>query len=197
MANDSGSGAATDAQGRTAADPTENVRELVEAEKLRQDGLREMESRHQTEMRDKESNHVREIVSLRAQYDEELRKAETARIDAIRAVDVAAGQQAQQVSATQATTLAGQVAQAAEAMRTQVAGAATAAVTGLAAALEPIQKDIADLRRAQYEAQGQKTQTTEGSTAGRSMAGLVIAAAVGFSGFLLGIVSIVLAVVLR
>ena len=33
--------------------------------------------------------------------------------------------------------------------------------TALAAALEPIQKDIQDLRRAQYEAQGQKTQVVE------------------------------------
>ena len=31
----------------------------------------------------------------------------------------------------------------------------------LSAALEPIRKDIADLRRAQYEAQGQKTQVVE------------------------------------
>ena len=42
-----------------------------------------------------------------------------------------------------------------------MAAAATAASTALSAALEPIQKDIADLRRAQYEAQGQKTQVVE------------------------------------
>jgi len=42
-----------------------------------------------------------------------------------------------------------------------VQAAATAATVALAAALEPIIKDIADLRRAQYEAQGQKTQVIE------------------------------------
>jgi hypothetical protein len=51
--------------------------------------------------------------------------------------------------AIQATTLVAQVAASAETLRTQVAAAATAATTALAAALEPIQKDIADLRRVQ------------------------------------------------
>jgi hypothetical protein len=42
-----------------------------------------------------------------------------------------------------------------------VAAAASAATIALAAALEPVQKDIAELRRAQYEQIGQKTQATE------------------------------------
>ena len=79
----------------------------------------------------------------------------------IRAVDVGAVNRAAEVSATQAQTLATQVAVSAETLCTQVAAAATAASTALSAALEPIQKDIADLRRAQYEAQGQKTQVVE------------------------------------
>jgi hypothetical protein len=41
------------------------------------------------------------------------------------------------------------------------AAAASAATTALAGALEPIQKDIADLRKAQYEAQGVKTNVGE------------------------------------
>lgn len=143
-------GLGVDSQGHPVIDPTQNVRELVEAAIQRQDDLRIAESRH-----------VREIAQLRAEYANQLRQAETERINAIRAVDVAAVQQASQVSATQASTLAAQVATSAETLRTQVAAAATAATVALAAALEPIQKDIADLRRAQYEAQGVKANVVE------------------------------------
>jgi hypothetical protein len=137
-------------------DPTTNVISLVEAAMKRQDDLRNLEARH-----------VGELAELRAHYDQKLREAETARIDAIRAVDVGAVNRAAEVAATQANTLAAQVATSAETLRTQVAAAATAATTALAAALEPIQKDIADLRRAQYEAQGQKTQVVESTTGDR------------------------------
>jgi len=49
----------------------------------------------------------------------------------------------------------------AETLRNQVAAAAQASTVALAAALEPIQKDIADLRRVQYEQQGQKSAVVE------------------------------------
>jgi hypothetical protein len=131
-------------------DPTENVIALVQAESKRLDDMRNLVAAHASE-----------VSALRAEYDEKLRKAETARIDAIRAVDVGAVNRAAEVSATQAITLATQVATSAETLRTQVAAAATAAAAALAAALEPIQKSIEDLRRAQYEAQGQKAQVGE------------------------------------
>ncbi len=131
-------------------DPTTNVLNLVESAIRRQDDLRAAADRH-----------LREILDLRATFNEQLREAESARIDAIRAVDVGAVNRAAEVSAQQATTLAAQVATSAETLRTQVAAAATAATVALAAALEPIQKDIADLRRAQYEAQGVKSNVGE------------------------------------
>jgi hypothetical protein len=143
-------GPSVDRFGTPVTDPTRNVLDLISSAIERQDDLRGLESQH-----------LRELANLRAQYDERLRHAETARIDAIRAVDVGAVNRAAEVSATQAQTLATQVAVSAETLRTQVAAAATAASTALSAALEPIQKDIADLRRAQYEAQGQKTQVVE------------------------------------
>ena len=143
-------GIGVDSSGGPVIDPTQNVLDLVDAAIRRQDDLRESESRH-----------IREVARLRAEHAEDLRKAETARIDAIRAVDVGAVNRAAEVSAQQATTLAVQVAQSAETLRTQVAAAATAATVALAAALEPIQKDIADLRRAQYEAQGVKSNVGE------------------------------------
>ena len=143
-------GVHTDAQGGPVIDPTQNVLDLVNAAIERQDDLRQVEVRH-----------VRELIAVRASYDERLRVTETARIDAIRAVDVGAVNRAAEVSAQQATTLAAQVATSAETLRTQVAASAVAATATLSAALEPIQKDIQDLRKAQYEAQGVKAQTGE------------------------------------
>lgn len=141
---------ATDALGHAVLDPTKNVLDLVNAAIKRQDDLREAESRH-----------IREVMELRSSYNQQLTRAETARINAIRAVDVGAVNRAAEVSAQQATTLAAQVATSAETLRTQVAAAAAAATVALSAALEPIQKDIQDLRKAQYEAQGIKTQTSD------------------------------------
>jgi hypothetical protein len=143
-------GEGVDASGGPVIDPTKNVLDLVAAAIARQDDLRAMES-----------DHLREVMKMRADYDQRLREAETARIDAIRAVDVGAVNRAAEVAATQAQTLATQVATVAEAMRTQVAAAATAASVALAAALEPIQRDIADLRRVQYETQGGKSNVVE------------------------------------
>jgi hypothetical protein len=145
-------------------DPTKNVLDNIEATTRRLDDLRIAEA----ELRRAETRRIddlrmaeaRRLSDLR-QADAELRRAESQRIDAIRAVDVGAVNRAAEVSATQAATLAAQVANSAEALRTQVAAAATAATTNLSTALEPIQKDIADLRRAQYEAQGVKAQTGE------------------------------------
>lgn len=138
-------GIGTDSYGGGVVDPTANVIALVQAEAKRLD-----------EMSKLERERVNELFHLRAQHTTEIRHAESARIDAIRAVDVGAVAAAAQVSATQATTLATTVASSAEALRNQVAAAASAQTVALAAALDPIQKDIADLRRAQYEAQGQQ-----------------------------------------
>lgn len=143
-------GPGVDSQGRQVLDPTKNVLDLVDAAIKRQDDLREQEAKHS-----------REIDALRADYENKLRLAETARIDAIRAVDVGAVSRAAEVSATQAATLAAQVATSAETLRVSVQTAATAAGTALAAALGPIIKDIADLRRVQYEQVGQRAQVSE------------------------------------
>jgi hypothetical protein len=161
-------GPGVDRYGVPVIDPTKNVLDLVGAAMERQDDLRTLEARH-----------LRELADMRADYDARLREAETARIDAIRAVDVGAVNRAAELSAAQTQTLASQVTASAEALRTQVAATATAASTALSAALDPIQKDIADLRRVQYEAQGQKTQVVEArdvSTATRLNVNAVLAA---------------------
>lgn len=161
-----------------ALDPTANVLQLVQTAIKRQDDLRLAAQ-----------NHVNEIMELRAIHYREMRDAESERLDAIRAVDVNAVNRAAEVASTKAQTLADQVSQSAEALRTQVAAAATAATVALAAALEPIIKDIADLRRAQYEAQGQKTQVIETKSSnaalwqavGVILAGVTVVASVLFA----------------
>jgi hypothetical protein len=156
-------------------DPTRNVLDLVEAAIKRQDDLRASESES-----------LRREAALRAEYDEKLRMAETARIDAIRAVDVGAVNRAAEVSSQVASTLAAAVAASAEALRDQVSAVASASDMRLAAALDPIQKAIDDLRRAQYEAQGVKTQSGDSRLNVGSIVG-IIAGVVGLAGLILAI----------
>jgi hypothetical protein len=197
-------GPGVDAAGAPVVDPTRNVRDLVAAENRRQDDLREMEAAHVREVSEiradcqtDEIAGVQHIEQLRADHAKEIRLAETARIDAIRAVDVQAVQQAATVQAAQAGALAATVATSAEAMRAQVAAAASAAATSLGAALEPIQKDIQDLRKAQYEAQGVKAQSTEGSMSNRAWLALALTGgAIALSGTL-EVAGIVITLLLR
>jgi len=189
MSNNPGPG--VDAHGNPVIDPTKNVMNLVEASVARLDDLRELDARHRIEIDRLVANHLAQIGQLRADYGEKLRIAETQRIDAIRAVDVGAVQRAAEVAAAQAGTLANQVAQSAETLRTQVAAAAQASAVALAAALDPIQKSIDDLRRAQYEAQGQKTQVVEARGANSTtiailaLMGTVIVILIAVAGLLL------------
>ena len=148
-------------------DPTANVLQLVEAAIKRQDDLRDMEA-----------HHLREIMAMRENTVHEIREMESRRIDAIRAVDVEAVARAASTSAAAAASLASTVSASAEALRSQVAAAASAAATALGAALEPIQKDIADLRRAQYEQQGRQVNQTESKDNNQWVIGLVIGAVV-------------------
>jgi hypothetical protein len=129
----------------------------------RQDDLREMEAAHVRDiMRVREECAVearameKERVALLAKHNEELRHAETDRINAIRQVDVAAVQQAANVAEVRAAALAATVAASAETLRNQVTDTAAAGTIAFAAALEPIIKDVAELRKVQYEQAGQK-----------------------------------------
>jgi hypothetical protein len=174
---------------------------LVDAAIKRQDDLRESEATHVREilrLREKlyseETTRVEAIARLRAEHQAELREQEAKRIDSIRAVDVEAVQRAAEVQATQQGVLATQVVTSAEALRTQVAAAAQAAQIALAAALEPLQKDIADLRKSQYEAQGQKTQVVE-RQAGTASVGVVVAGIVGGLALMVAIIGAVIAIV--
>ena len=190
-------GPATDRKNDPVIDPTANVLNLVEAAIRRMDDLLQAGLRRQDDLRNKESDHLREIVGLRADmaglraaHARELREAEAARIDAIRAVDVGQVQRAAEVQADQATALASQVALSAETLRNTVAAAAAAAATALNTALDPIQKAIDDLRRAQYEQQGQKAQVVESQARGGSV-GLWVGAGIAFFGVVIAAVALI------
>ncbi len=131
-------------------DPTENVKQLVEADRRRQDDLRVMQAGYTAQIGEMREQHARYVAEMSSRHARELRKIETARLDAIRLVDVGAVQRAAEVQATQASALAAQVVATADAFR-----------VSLAAALEPIQKDIRDLRDAQSRGVGGKEQVTE------------------------------------
>ena len=167
-------GPGVDRYGAPVIDPTKNVLQLVEAAIARQDDLRESESRHirelaavraeyDTQLRDADQ----EKAALRATYEDQLRKQESARIDAIRAVDVGAVTRAAEVSAAQAATLATQQQASADALRGQVEAARIATADALAQALAPITKSIEDLRAAQYQQQGEKSSKVETSSTDR------------------------------
>jgi hypothetical protein len=156
-------GLGVDSEGNPVVDPTKNVLSLVEASVRRQDDLRELTA-----------THLETMANLREQHAKDMATKETQRLDAVRAVDVAAVSRAADVAALQAATLAAQVATSAETLRGQVAAAASAASTSLTAALEPILKNIDDLRRSQYELQGQRVATTEGRTVNQWVIALIV-----------------------
>jgi hypothetical protein len=150
-------------------DPTKNVESLVEAAMQRQDDLREMESAH-----------VRELLERDKSHAQQLRAAESARIDAIREVDVGAVQRAAEVQLAQQQALAAQVVATADAFR-----------ASLAAALAPITTAIEDLRKAQYETQGQKQQVVETRDV-RGDARLNIGAVIAAAAVVIALVTLVL-----
>lgn len=175
MAKDRGAlgrpGEGVDSRGGPVVDPTKNVLDLVGAAVDRLDDLRDMEAKH-----------FRELLELRAAHYEDLRRAEASRIDAIRAVDAQNVARAAEVATAQAAVLAQQLTANAEQARAQVF-----------TALEPVMKDIQDLRKAQYEAQGGRTQIGDTRLSMGSILGAVSVALV----LVFGIASLAIAIILR
>jgi len=186
----------TDAQGRIVGDPTLNVIALHEAGMQRQDDLRKSENRRIRERVHMEAR----IAELRADHSREIRKAEAARLDAIRGVDQAAVTADRLATETRAATLAAQVVLSAEAVRTQVAATAQAQQENLTRALDPMLKDIGELRQVQYTTAGGKAETAEAKTETHARVsnvgmwiGLAIALVVGFSTIVLSFVGLIAA----
>jgi hypothetical protein len=142
-------------------DPSPNVLDLVASAMQRQDDLREAASKREDDLREMSTQHVEAMASLRAEHFFDLQNKETERLDAIRLVDTGAVTRAAEVSALQAQTLATSQATIAETLRGQVSAAAVATAAALATALAPITKAIEDLRQAQYQQQGEKSQQVD------------------------------------
>lgn len=148
----------------TSPDPTENVRELVVAANIRADDLRKAESRRIEDLILAERRRVDESVialrreaELRADFSAQLNLAETKRIDAIRAVDVAAVAIANERAGAQASVLANQVATSAETLRALVATQAAASAQVFATSTSQLSDRISLLERTSYEGQGRST----------------------------------------
>jgi hypothetical protein len=125
-------------------DPSRNVQRLNEASAKRQDDLSELRtllfearleclkeniklrSEYEEKIAALQALRLDQQASIRASYSERLELAESKRIDAIRAVDVAAVAVASQRAADQAMVLSTQVATSAEQLRTQGAQQAEA-----------------------------------------------------------------------
>lgn len=129
----SSQGPATDRSNNPVVDPTENVKALSEAANKRQDDLRTASDVLNAE----KIAHIKDVSELRASgqkqlsdereaHQKELSKAESDRINAIRAVDVAAAASANTQNTTTAAVLASQVTASADALRNQQVAAADA-----------------------------------------------------------------------
>lgn len=128
--------------------------ELRSAESKRLDGRFDKEMTHVAEINESERRRVSEQMILRAEFNEKIREAEAKRIDAIRAVDVAAVAVAAERAAQQATVLANQVSTSADTLRTLVASTASAVAEQLRQVSQSFTERLAALEKAQYESKG-------------------------------------------
>lgn len=156
-------GKAIDVKGGPVVDPSENVKSLNEANSKRQDDLRGGSERltqsqldSQEKMNAMRSDHVKELMSLRADYDSRLLVAEAKRIDAIRAVDVAAVAVDRVRVTDQALVLATQVSQSAEALRSLVANTATTQAASQQQVVNTLSARLTTLEQAGYQQAGQQ-----------------------------------------
>lgn len=151
------------------------VQELMASEKLRVDSLMAAESRRVNEAAESlrretslaanylekitlaESKRIDERQELRSAHSKELADAETHRIDAIRAVDVAAVATAQTASQAAANVLATQLTATADTLRALVASTASTVAAQLQQISETITTRLANLERTSYEGAGKST----------------------------------------
>lgn len=150
MADAPNPGQGVDAAGNPVIDPTANVIAKVEDAVKRLDDLRIAAEK----LSNVEHGHMREIGQIRADHARDLNEAETKRIDAIRAVDVAAVAIATERAGSAANVLATQVIQTAETLRALVASTAAASQTQATASFNQLSDRIGLLERSNYEGSG-------------------------------------------
>lgn len=117
------------------------------------------------DLREAETRRIDEKMVAQAESDGKLREAEAKRIDAIRAVDVNAVAVAAERSTQQATVLANQVAASAETLRGLVATTAAATATQLQQIVSPLTDRVALLEKGMYEGTGKAAVTDPQITA--------------------------------
>jgi hypothetical protein len=150
------SGIGVDSSGEPVVDPTANVLLLVEAAVRRLDDLRVSESRRIEELLSLETSRTKEVAKLHAMYQEKLSMAEAKRIDAIRAVDVAAVGIASDRVSQQAAVLANQAVASAETLRALVATTATTVASQLATMSGQLAERISALEKSSYVGSGKQ-----------------------------------------
>ena len=155
----------------TSPDPTQNVIALVVSGLLRQDDLRAAESRRVDQAMESERRHSQELATMRGEFYAQLAVAEAKRIDAIRAVDVAAVAVANDRATAQATVLANQVETSAETLRALVAATATSTAQQFSTLTTQLTERLSALEKVQNERSG-------GSGGMRDMWGWIVSAIV-------------------
>jgi len=151
-------------------DPTPNVLGLVEAAMQRQDDLRKADRAEVLEIRRIKEDCAKETDQLR----EKLREAESARINAIRAVDVAAAALANERGTQQASVLASQVSTSAETLRAMVATTAEAVAKTFAATVSQLSDRVTLLEKSQYQIGGRDLQRGESRGQSNWLTGVII-----------------------
>lgn len=173
-------------------DPSTNVKEILKQAVKRQDDLRRVEHnslRTDVNLEVKGIHH--EIKDFKL-FIEKINKAETKRINAIRAVDVGNVALTNTAAENRATTLA-----------KQVADTALAQVISLKAETDPIRKSIDDLRQSQWTIAGGTAQGREESGESRAKSanwglwvGVAVAVLFGMGGLFVNMVMFGLALYL-
>lgn len=153
-------GMAVDALGAIAYDPSENVKDLMDAsvqalmerQNLLADICDEKIKRLESEV-----GNADKMAILRASHNTEIRHMESDRVDKIRSVDVAnaAATAAQLLSAV--TTLASTAQATAETLRNQVAATAAAVASQTERIINPIVERVAVLEKSSYRGEGRST----------------------------------------
>lgn len=145
-------GVPVDVFGGPTIDPTKNVLDLVEAERRRQDGIRdEVGKRYDTEIR-----HLERTAIMRADHAKEIRTLEAERLDKIRQIDVVAVNTAADRAAAAIQALAVTAAANAENLRNALNATAATIASQLSQTVQGINERLAALEKANYEGQGRQ-----------------------------------------
>lgn len=146
--------------GELSIDPTENVKALTEAANQRQDDLRALtkELFHaETRVLAVTIEGLEKRMILRAEHAKEIRQLETERVNAIRQVDVLAGNTAAERALVAIQTLASQTTAERETLRNLVTTTAATVATQTSQEFARIHGEISALQKTSYEGAGKGT----------------------------------------